>query len=92
MIKLSPTKQFVIVILYTKYELSVLWLFDHKSESSYDEKCREKEKKQIQGRINRSRPVPMIQHVVFHLYTTYELVVFYQYTKYEFFFTVVEMP
>ena len=64
-----PTIQFVVVILFTKYELSILYSCG----DIFDENCREKEYGYIYilGRINSRKSVlnPTIQLVVVYLYT-----------------------
>ena len=69
---LYPIIQLVIVNLYTKYELPVLY----SCRDIFDEKYGEKEKKeQIQGRTNRRRLIlyPTIQLVIVNLYTKYKV-------------------
>ena len=59
----------VIVILYTKYELSILY----SCENMFDETSGEKEKKDIQGRMNRRMQVldPTMQQIIAKLHTKY---------------------
>ena len=57
--------------LYTKFEVSIL----NGCGDIFDEKSGKKEKRKIQGRTNRRRPIfnPTIQLVVVHLYLKYEV-------------------
>ena len=62
-----PMIQLVVVILYTKYELSILYSCG----DIFDEKCGEKEKRTYKGRINRRLLVlnPTMQQLIVNLHT-----------------------
>ena len=68
---LYPAIQLVELIMYTKYELFILFC----SEDIIDKNCREKEKRTNKGKLTRRKPVhnPTIQLVIVSLYTKHEL-------------------
>ena len=70
----SPTIQFVVVNLYTKFEVSIL----NGCGDVFDKKLERKKKEQIKGRTNRRRPIcnPTIKLVVVNLYTKYKVSIF----------------
>ena len=63
---LYPTKQLVVVILYTKYKLSYIVL-----EITLTKNVERKKQRHIQGRINRRKPVlsSTMQYVIVSLHT-----------------------
>ena len=68
-----PTIQLVIVILYTKYELSILYSWG----DIFDEKCREKEKR-ISTRKNKQENAGSQSHnATSHCQFTYKLLIFH---------------